>query len=94
VTESADAVLTYWTEHRQQLRQSENQRAVLTNYILVMVTAVSGFIVQQNLKPATAALSILIVMACMVRSRSPSITNVRITNFMVLQSARLDQNAR
>jgi hypothetical protein len=60
VPESADVVLAYWAEHRQQLRQSENQRAVLTNYILVIVTAVSGFIVQQNLKPATGALSILI----------------------------------
>jgi hypothetical protein len=36
-----DAVLAYWREHREQLRQSENQRAVLTNYVL----AITGFIV-------------------------------------------------
>ena len=38
-----DAVLAYWREHREQLRQSENQRAVLTNYVLVITAAISGF---------------------------------------------------
>jgi hypothetical protein len=33
-----DAILAYWTEHRQQLRQSESQRAVLTNYVLVIAS--------------------------------------------------------
>ena len=43
-----DAVLAYWREHRDQLRQSENQRAVLTNFVLVITAAISGFIVQQH----------------------------------------------
>ena len=34
MTQPHDAVLAYWSEHRDQLRQSENQRAVLTNYLL------------------------------------------------------------
>ena len=43
-----DAVLAYWREHREQLRQSENQRAVLTNYVLVITATISGFIVQHQ----------------------------------------------
>lgn len=61
MSESAETVLAYWTEHRQQMRQSENQRAVLTNYILVIVAALSGFIVQQDLRAGTVPLSSLIV---------------------------------
>ncbi|MEU4389885.1 hypothetical protein [Kribbella sp. NPDC023855] len=60
MSESPEMVLAYWSEHRAQLRQSESQRAVMTNYILLITTAVSGFIVQQNLKPATITLSLLI----------------------------------
>ena len=56
-----DAVLTYWKEHREQLRQSENQRAVLTNYILVITAAISGLVVQQHFSLRTLPLSILIV---------------------------------
>jgi hypothetical protein len=41
-------VLAYWSEHRQQMRHSESQRAVLRNYILVIVAAASGFLVQQQ----------------------------------------------
>jgi hypothetical protein len=55
-----DAVLAYWREHRDQFRQSENQRAVLTNYVLVIAAAVSGLIVQQGFKLRTLPLSILI----------------------------------
>lgn len=61
MNEQADTVLAYWREHREQLRQSENQRAVLTNYVLVIVAALSGFIVQQQLKPSTLPLSILVM---------------------------------
>ena len=56
-----DAVLAYWKEHREQLRQSENQRAVLTNYVLVIAAAVSGLIVQQRFSQRTLPLSVLIV---------------------------------
>jgi hypothetical protein len=61
MTEPADVVLAYWRDHRDQLRQSENQRAVLTNYVLIIVAALSGFIVQQQLRPVTLPLSVLIV---------------------------------
>ena len=56
-----DVVLAYWREHREQLRQSENQRAVLTNYVLVITAAISGFIVQQHFEARTLPLSVLII---------------------------------
>jgi hypothetical protein len=56
-----DAVLAYWQEHREQFRQSENQRAVLTNYALVIAAAVSGLVVQQGFRFRTLPLSVLIV---------------------------------
>lgn len=61
MTAPEDAVLAYWQEHREQFRQSENQRAVLTNYVLVIAAAVSGLVVQQGLRLRTLPLSILIV---------------------------------
>jgi hypothetical protein len=61
MNEQADTVLAYWREHREQLRQSESQRAVLTNYVMVIVAALSGFIVQQQLKATTLPLAILMV---------------------------------
>ena len=54
-------MLAYWREHREQLRQSENQRAVLTNYVLVIAAAISGFIVQQHFELRTLPLSVLTV---------------------------------
>jgi hypothetical protein len=61
VSTPEDAVLAYWHEHREQLRQSENQRAVLTNYVLVITAAISGFIVQQHFTDRTLPLSFLII---------------------------------
>ncbi len=61
MTSPGDAVLAYWRERREQFRQSENQRAVLTNYVLVITAAVSGLVVQQGFKLRTLPLSVLIV---------------------------------
>lgn len=52
--------MAYWTEQRAQLRQSENQRSVLTNYVLTIAVAVSGFIIQQHFRIQTLPLSILV----------------------------------
>ena len=60
MSEPAEVVMAYWRDHRDQLRQSENQRAALTNYVLIIVAALSGFIVQQQLRPATIPLAVLI----------------------------------
>jgi len=60
VTErQGDAVLAYWKDHREQLRQSESQRGVLTNYVLLIAAAISGFVVQQHFSLWTVPLSVL-----------------------------------
>lgn len=59
---SAEAIQLYWKEHREQLRQSENQRSTLTNFLLVIVAALTALIVQQRFAPATLPLSILIIL--------------------------------
>jgi hypothetical protein len=56
------AVLAYWGEHRAQLRQSESQRAVLTNYVLAVAAALSGLVVQQHFRVMTLPLSVLVVL--------------------------------
>jgi len=62
MSEPSDVVLAYWQEHRQQLRQSESQRAVLTNLVLVITAGLSGFIVQRDFARNTLPLAILIVL--------------------------------
>lgn len=59
---SEEMVLAYWKEHREQLRQSETQRAVLTNYVLVITAGLSGFIVQQKFASSTMPISALIML--------------------------------
>jgi hypothetical protein len=62
VTDSSDVVLAYWNEHRQQFRQSENQRATMTNFVMVITAALSGLVVQQKFVGATVPLGVLIVL--------------------------------
>jgi hypothetical protein len=56
-----EATLAYWKDHREQLRQSETQRAVLTNYLLVITAALGGFVAQQKFALTTLPVSILVV---------------------------------
>jgi hypothetical protein len=60
------AVLAYWGEHRAQLRQSESQRAVLTNYVLAVAAALSGLVVQQHFRVMTLPLSVLVVLVVLI----------------------------
>jgi type IV secretory pathway TrbF-like protein len=62
MTAPDNAVLAYWNEHRTQLRQSENQRAVLTNYVLAIAAAISGFVIQQHFRAQTLPLSVMVVL--------------------------------
>jgi hypothetical protein len=62
VNQSETAVLAYWGEHRDQLRQSETQRALLTNYVLVIAAALSALVVQQRFAAETLPLSVLITL--------------------------------
>lgn len=61
MTDHSDVVLAYWSEQRQQLRQSEDQRAILTNYVLVVTSALTGLAVQQRLQPYTLPLALMVV---------------------------------
>ena len=61
MTAREDPTLAYWTEHREQFRQSENQRAVLTNFVLVIAAGASGLVIQQGFVLRTLPLSILIL---------------------------------
>lgn len=61
MAEPDDALLAFWKEHREQLRQSETQRSVLTNFVLVIVAGISGLIVQQRYTLGTLPLSFLII---------------------------------
>jgi hypothetical protein len=56
------AVLAYWNEHRQQFRQSENQRATTTNFVLVVTAGLSGLMIQQKFAAATIPLGVLITL--------------------------------
>ena len=56
-----DVILEYWKDHREQMRQSETQRGVLTNYVLVIAAAISGFVVQQQFALRTVPLSVLTI---------------------------------
>lgn len=60
MSQSETATLAYWSEHRDQLRQSESQRALLTNYLLVIAAALSALITQQRFAAETLPLSVLI----------------------------------
>jgi len=61
MNEPAETVRAYWNEHRQQLRQSEAQRSVLTNFLLVVTAGLSGLVVQQKLTGGTLPLALLIL---------------------------------
>ncbi|WP_234583682.1 hypothetical protein [Micromonospora sp. MH99] len=62
MSDPADLVLAYWNEHRQQLRQCENQRATMTNFVLVVTAALSGLIIQQRFAVNATPLGVLIIM--------------------------------
>ncbi|MCM4082786.1 hypothetical protein [Paractinoplanes hotanensis] len=76
MSDQSTAVLAYLNEHRQQLRQSETQRSVLTNYLLAITAGLSGFIVQQQFARGTLAVALLIVgLGCTARCPRPSTTS-------------------
>lgn len=49
MADSTDVLLQHWDEQRAQSRQCENQRATLTNMILLVASAALGFITQRGL---------------------------------------------
>jgi hypothetical protein len=55
------ALLAFWKEHREQMRQSENQRATLTNFTLVITAAMAGVMGQQNFSARTWPLAVFVL---------------------------------
>ncbi|MFJ3673631.1 hypothetical protein ACIPSE_45040 [Streptomyces sp. NPDC090106] len=46
--EQHDVLLHFWQEQRNQARQSENQRATLTNIVLIVASGAIGLVVHQG----------------------------------------------
>lgn len=64
MAEGCDVLLQFWREQRDQARQSEIQRAMMTNIVLVIAAAGIGFVVRQGVTdrsnlPVTAGLMFL-----------------------------------
>jgi tetratricopeptide (TPR) repeat protein len=53
ITAPENAALTCWSENREQIRQSESQWTVLTNYVLAIAAVISGLVVQQHFRLQT-----------------------------------------
>ncbi|MFD3580695.1 hypothetical protein [Streptomyces sp. NPDC058644] len=51
MADKTDVLLAFWQEQREADRQMENQRATLTNIIVVIVSAGLGFLAQKGLHP-------------------------------------------
>lgn len=49
MADSSDVLLQHWNEQTEQSRQCEDQRATLTNMILLVGSAALGFIAQRGL---------------------------------------------
>ncbi|WP_224392950.1 hypothetical protein, partial [Pseudonocardia sp. ICBG1293] len=61
VSFSESAVLAHWKEHREQFRQSETQRATLTNVLFVITAALSAVIAQQKFSQSMIAICVFII---------------------------------
>lgn len=60
MTDDADVLLKVYEEQWAQARQHENQRATITNIVLLIASAIVGFISQQGLSPQMLPLTILL----------------------------------
>jgi hypothetical protein len=64
MAESHEVLLQFWREQRDQARQSENQRAAMTNIVLIVAAAAVGFVVREGITdranlPVTIGLAFL-----------------------------------
>lgn len=61
MADDTDVLLKMYEEQWEQARQTENQRAAITNIVLVIASAVLGFIVQRGLNLEMLPLTILLI---------------------------------
>lgn len=53
-----DVLIELWKEQREQARQIENQRAMLTNIVILVVAAGLGFVAQKGLQPSVLVVTL------------------------------------
>ncbi|MER5462038.1 hypothetical protein ABT010_15370 [Streptomyces sp. NPDC002668] len=58
MADSSDVLIELWKDQRDQVRQLENQRATLTNIVILVVAAGLGFIAQRGLQPSMLAVTL------------------------------------
>lgn len=58
MADSSDVLLELWKDQRDQMRQLENQRATLTNIVILVVAAGLGFTTQRGLGPSMLAVTL------------------------------------
>ena len=58
MADSSDVLLELWKDQRDQMRQLENQRATLTNIVILVVAAGLGFTTQRGLGPSMLAITL------------------------------------
>ncbi|GAA1897675.1 hypothetical protein GCM10009837_19980 [Streptomyces durmitorensis] len=61
MADKTDVLLAFWQEQRESDRQVENQRATLTNIIVVIVSAGLGFLAQKGLHPPMLTVTVTMV---------------------------------
>jgi hypothetical protein len=61
MADDTDVLLKIYEEQWAQGRQHENQRVTITNIVLLISSAVVGFIAQQGISPKTLPISILLI---------------------------------
>jgi hypothetical protein len=61
MSDKVDILLKYWEEERAQGRQSENQRATVTNYIIIISSLIITFVVNNKLEFYLWPLAIMLV---------------------------------
>ena len=61
MTDVNDVLLRLYEEQRSQARQSEDQRATISNIVLVIASAILGFVSQNGLVLTTLPLTVLLI---------------------------------
>lgn len=62
MADASDVLIELWKEQREQGRQTETQRATLTNIVILVVAAGLGFVAQKGLGPSMLAVTVPITL--------------------------------
>jgi hypothetical protein len=58
MADDSDVLLELWKEQRDQLRQTENQRTLLTNIVILVVAAGLRFVAEKGLRPSVLVVTL------------------------------------